>query len=49
MTIRRRDAVRTRADILKAAQEAFATLGYMQAGVRDIAAAVGVDPAHVRR
>ncbi len=49
MTIRRRDAVRTRAAILKAAQEAFATLGYMQAGVREIAAEAGADPALVRR
>ena len=49
LTVRSRDAARTRAAILKAAQEAFATLGYMQAGVREIAAEAGADPALVRR
>ncbi len=44
-----RDAVRTRAAILSAAQAAFATRGYAQAGVREIAAAASVDPALVRR
>ncbi|MBV9511564.1 MAG: TetR family transcriptional regulator [Caulobacteraceae bacterium] len=46
---RRRDAARTRRAILAAAQTAFAAKGYAQAGVREIAAAAGVDPALVRR
>lgn len=44
-----RDATRTRAAILSTAQAAFATKGYAQAGVREIAGAAGVDPALVRR
>jgi AcrR family transcriptional regulator len=44
-----RDAEKTRADILKAARSLFTTRGYTQAGVRDIAAKVGVDAALVTR
>lgn len=44
-----RDAKRTQAAILSSAQEIFATKGYAQAGVREIAGAAGVDPALVRR
>src|SRR5271167_4329388 len=39
---KRRDAPRTKARILAAAQEAFSKLGYSQAGIRDIAAMAGV-------
>jgi len=46
---RSRDAEKTRADILRAARVLFTTRGYTQAGVRDIAAKVGVDPALVMR
>jgi AcrR family transcriptional regulator len=46
---RSRDAEKTRADILKAARLLFSTRGYAQAGMRDIAAKVGVDPALVTR
>lgn len=46
---RTRDAARTRGTILASAQAAFATKGYAQAGVREIAATAGVDPALVRR
>jgi AcrR family transcriptional regulator len=46
---RTRDASRTRGAILAAAQTAFASRGYAQAGLREIAAAAGVDPALVRR
>jgi AcrR family transcriptional regulator len=46
---RSRDAEKTRADILKAARLLFSTLGYAQAGLRDIAAKVGVDAALVTR
>lgn len=38
---RRRDAPATRARILDAAQQAFAELGYSQAGIREIAAIAG--------
>jgi AcrR family transcriptional regulator len=44
-----RDAQRTRAAILTAAQEAFSIRGYSDTGVRDITAAVGVNPALVSR
>lgn len=44
-----RDADRTRAAILHAAQHAFATRGYAAAGVREITAAAGVNPALVSR
>jgi len=39
---RRRNARLTRAQILAAAQQAFSTVGYSQAGIRDIAEMVGV-------
>lgn len=39
--VRKRDAPATKARILAAAQEAFATLGYSQAGIREIAAMAG--------
>ena len=48
-TKRRRNAAATRADILDAAQRAFTHQGYDHVGVRDIAAAAGVDPALVIR
>jgi len=44
-----RDARRTRAAILAAAQEAFSTRGYSDTGVRDITAAAGANPALVSR
>ena len=44
-----RDAARTRAAILHAAQQAFSTKGYLDTGVRDITAAAGVNPALVCR
>lgn len=44
-----RDAQRTRAAILAAAQAAFSTRGYIDTGVRDITAAAGVNPALVSR
>jgi AcrR family transcriptional regulator len=44
-----RDAQRTRAAILAAAQEAFSLRGYSDTGVRDITAAAGVNPALVSR
>lgn len=44
-----RDAARTRAAILAAAQEAFSRTGYSNTGVRDITAAAGVNPALVSR
>lgn len=44
-----RDAQRTRAAILAAAQEAFSRSGYSDTGVRDITAAAGVNPALVNR
>lgn len=40
---------RTRADILAAAQELFANLGYENATIRDIAARASIDPAMVIR
>jgi AcrR family transcriptional regulator len=43
MTIRKRDADQTRADILVAAQNVFATRGYAAAGVREITALAGVN------
>ena len=39
--VRKRDALATKTRILAAAQEAFATLGYAQAGIREIAAMAG--------
>lgn len=47
--IKRRDAPRTKARILAAAQQAFAEVGYSQAGIRDIAAIAGVDSALLLR
>jgi AcrR family transcriptional regulator len=44
-----RDAERTRGALLKAAQEVFASCGYAEAGVRDITARAGVNPALVSR
>lgn len=44
-----RDAGRTRAAILLAAQEAFSTRGYSDTGVRDITAAASANPALVSR
>lgn len=44
-----RDAARTREAILHAAQDAFSSRGYAAAGVRDITAAAGVNPALVNR
>lgn len=49
VTIRTRDASRTRSAILAAAQAAFATRGYGQVGLREIATEAGADPALVRR
>jgi AcrR family transcriptional regulator len=44
-----RKSARTRAAILKAAQELFAELGYERTTVRDIAARAAIDPAMVMR
>jgi len=44
-----RKSDRTRATILKAAQELFAELGYARTTVRDIAARAAIDPAMVMR
>lgn len=44
-----RDAHRTRAAILAAARQAFSAKGYSAAGVREIAAAAGINPALVSR
>jgi AcrR family transcriptional regulator len=46
---RRRDAAATRSAILEAATRRFACQGYQCAGVREIAADAGVDPAMVNR
>jgi AcrR family transcriptional regulator len=45
----RRDASRTRQKILAAAQQAFAQMGYAQAGIRDIAAIAEVNSALLLR
>lgn len=42
--VRKRDALATKARILAAAQEAFATIGYSQAGIREIAARAETSP-----
>lgn len=42
--VRKRDAPATKARILAAAQEAFATIGYSQAGIREIAARADTSP-----
>jgi AcrR family transcriptional regulator len=44
-----RDKTRTREEILAAARRAFATRGYAQTGVREIAAAAGINSALVVR
>ena len=44
-----RDAQRTRAAILAAAQEAFSRTGYLDTGLREITAAAGANPALVSR
>ncbi|MDP3676556.1 MAG: TetR family transcriptional regulator [Novosphingobium sp.] len=44
-----RDAQRTRAAILDAARDAFSSRGYAAAGLREITAAAGVNPALVSR
>ena len=44
-----RDADRTRAAILHAAQQVFAAKGFAEAGVRDITALAGVNPSLVSR
>lgn len=46
---RPRDAAATRAAILQAARAAFTRHGYERVGVRDVAAAAGIDPALVIR
>jgi AcrR family transcriptional regulator len=46
---RRRNAAKTKAMILAAAQQAFADTGYTQTGIRAIAALAGVDSALVQR
>ena len=48
-TTRKRDAAATREDILEAAKRQFALKGFDAAGVRDIAAEAGVNPALVNR
>lgn len=47
--LKRRNAARTRQLILEAAKVAFARMGYSNAGIREIAAAAGIDPVLVRR
>lgn len=44
-----RDARRTRAAILAAAQEAFSRTGYLDTGLREITAAAGANPSLVSR
>jgi AcrR family transcriptional regulator len=46
---RSRNAERTSTDILRAAATAFSHEGYSQAGIREIAATAGINPALVRR
>lgn len=46
---RARDAQQTRERILAAAVAAFSRSGYAETGVREVAAAAGVDPALIRR
>lgn len=48
-TPRRRDALKTKARILAAAQQAFSEIGYSQAGLRDIAAIAEVNSAMLPR
>jgi len=49
MATRRRDAVRTRAELLAAARGQFAREGYERVTVRSVAAEVGVDQALIMR
>ena len=49
MPIPSRDSDRTKAAILRAAQEAFSTRGYASTGVREITAAAGVNASLVSR
>jgi AcrR family transcriptional regulator len=49
MTRPLRDSERTRAAILRSAQQAFAARGYAAVGLREITAAAGVNPALVSR
>lgn len=46
---RRRDAVKTKARILSAAQKAFAEFGYSQTGIRHVASLADVDSALIQR
>jgi AcrR family transcriptional regulator len=46
---RARDAERTASDILRAAQQVFSSRSYSEAGVREITALAGVNPALVNR
>ena len=46
---RSRNVERTRADILRAAREAFAARGYERSGLREIAATAGIDAALIVR
>lgn len=46
---KRRNAPKTKARILAAAQKSFSEVGYSQAGIRDIAAIAGVDAALLLR
>lgn len=46
---RRRNAAATKAQILAAAQQAFAELGYSQTGIRHIATLAGIDSALIQR
>jgi AcrR family transcriptional regulator len=46
---RKRDAQDTQERIMTAAKAAFSRINYAECGVRDIAAAAGVDPALIRR
>lgn len=48
-TPKRRNAVKTKAEILAAAQQAFAGEGYSQTGMRDIAALAGVSSPMLHR
>lgn len=47
--VRKRDAVRTRKEILNSARAAFAAKGFEQVGVREITRGAGVNPALINR
>jgi AcrR family transcriptional regulator len=49
LTLREQNSSRTKQAIMQAAQSLFATRGYAEAGVRDIAAEAGVNPALIAR